>query len=69
MENRYALIEEDHIHTDWLTLDDANEMLERHSRIFPDIRWNIAPMSETKTMTKLKGYLERQKEIAIKYHS
>ena len=66
---QYVLIEQGSIHTDWLSLDEANEMLERHSRIFPDINWAIAPMSEVKDRERLKGYLERQREIAIKYHS
>jgi len=65
----YALIEQGSIHTDWLSLEDANEMLERHRRIFPEINWDIAPMSAVKDREKLKGYLERQREIAVRYHS
>ena len=65
----YALIEQGSVHTDYLTLDEANEMLERHRRIFPEINWEIAPMSEVKDRERLKGYLQRQREIAIKYHS
>jgi hypothetical protein len=66
---QYALIEQGSIHTDWLSLEDAKEMLERHSSFFPGINWAIVPMSEVEDKERLKGYLERQREIAVKYRS
>jgi hypothetical protein len=65
----YALLENGSIHTSDLNLKDANEMLERHARIFDTINWEIAPMSECKNREKLLGYLERQRQNAIRYHS
>ena len=65
---QYALIEQGSIHTDCLSLEEAEEMLQRHRRIFSNINWAIAPMSEVKDREHLNGYLERQREIAIKYH-
>ena len=65
----YALLENGSIHTDNLRLKDANEMLERHSRIFDTISWAIAPMSEVKDREKLQGFLERHRQNAIRYHS
>lgn len=39
--HRWALMENGYIHTSGLTKKQAEEMLERHSRIFPDIDWSI----------------------------
>lgn len=66
--DQYALIEQGSVHSEWLNRDEANEMLERHKRIFPEISWEIVPMSEVGDKEKLKGYLESQREIAKKYH-
>jgi hypothetical protein len=64
----YALIENGVIHTDDLSLSDATEMKERHSRCFPNCRWEVLPMSSIKGFDKAEGILERHKRIAIKYH-
>lgn len=69
METLYALVESGSIHTSGLTLDEANEMLERHSRIFDNTQWDVVPMSETKNMEKLVGFLERHRQNAIRYHA
>lgn len=69
MNTLYALLENGSIHTDELTLEQANEMLERHARIFDTIQWDIVPMSETKDIERLTGFLERHRLNAIKYHS
>ena len=68
-EQLYALIEADSIHTPDLTLPDAEEMLERHARIFDRIEWRIAPMEECENMERLIGYLERFRDNAVRYHS
>ena len=44
----YALIENGYVHTDGLSLSDANEMLERHSRIFNDLDWDVMYMGDVK---------------------
>ena len=69
MEQRYALLEQGCVHTEDLTLDEVNEAVDRHKKFFPDLSWEKAPMSEVKDKVRLKGYLERQREIAVKYHS
>lgn len=66
---QYALLENGSIHTADLNLKDAKEMLERHSRIFDTINWQIAPMSEVKDRERLIGFLERQRQNAIRYHA
>jgi hypothetical protein len=38
---KYALMENGYIHTEALSLKDAEEMLERYERIFPDMDWFI----------------------------
>ena len=69
MRTLYALLENGSVHTSNLTLADANEMLERHSRIFDTIQWDIVPMAETKNREKLVGFLERHRQNAIRYHA
>jgi hypothetical protein len=69
MNTLYALLENGQIHTDNLKLDDANEMLERHSRIFDTIQWDVVPMAEIKNREKLVGFLERHRQNAVRYHS
>jgi hypothetical protein len=63
----YALIENGVIHTDYLTLADATEMKERHSRCFPNCRWEVLPMSEVSFMDKAEGILERHMRISARY--
>ena len=67
-EESYALIENGVIHTDDLSLTSANEMRERHSRCFPNCRWEVLPMSSVKGYVKAEGILERHNRIAINYH-
>lgn len=62
----FALIEGHGIHTSNLTEDEANEMMQRHISCFPDIHWAIVPMIETKNMERLKGLMEKQRDIAVK---
>lgn len=69
MTTLYALLENGSIHTDNLSLADANEMLERHARIFDTIQWDVVPMAETKNREQLVGFLERHRQNAIRYHS
>ena len=69
MENQFALLENGQLHTDKIKKNDADEMLERHSRIFEDIHWSVVPMSKVNGMERMKGYLEKQRDIAVKYHS
>jgi hypothetical protein len=66
---KYSLLENGSVHTDDLDLDTANEMLERHSRIFDTIKWAVVPMSETKGVDRLVGYLDRHRQNAIRYHA
>lgn len=42
--NRYTLLENGHVHTSELSKSGANEMLERHSRIFPDLIFTVVPL-------------------------
>jgi hypothetical protein len=63
----YALIENGVIHTDDLTLEDANEMKKRHQNFFPDCIWEVLPMSATIGMDKAEGILERHRRIHTKY--
>lgn len=69
MNTLYALLENGSIHTDNLKLDDANEMLERHARIFNTVQWDVVPMSETKNKERLIGFLERHRQNAMRYHA
>lgn len=62
---KYALLENGMVHTSDLTIDEANEMLERHARIFDTITWEILPMSEVAGLEVMEGYLEKQRRIAI----
>lgn len=39
--NKWALLENGYVHTDCLSKSDAEEMLERYSRIFNDIEYCI----------------------------
>jgi hypothetical protein len=39
--NCYHLLENGYIHTSWLSLEDANEMLERYSRCYEDLEFSI----------------------------
>ncbi len=39
--NKWALLENGYVHTDCLSKADAEEMLERYSRIFNDIEYCI----------------------------
>lgn len=59
--NTYALLENGSVHTDDLDKESAQEMLERHSRFFPDIMWEVVPMSEARGVERLKGLMERQR--------
>ncbi len=63
----YALLENGGIHTDDLTLEDANEMKERHARCFPNCTWVVVEMSATKGLEKHEGILERHARISAKY--
>lgn len=65
----YALIENGIIHTDDLSLEDANEMLERHKNCFPDCRWEILPMNSVNGMDKAEGILQRHARISSRYYS
>lgn len=38
-DRNWQLLENGYMHTDGLTKEEADEMLERHSRIFPNIEW------------------------------
>lgn len=52
---RYALLENGTVHTDFLELEEANELLERHVRIFDTIQWDVVPMTEVVVLEKHKG--------------
>ena len=43
MEERYNLIEDGTIHTESLKLSDANEMLERYEKTYPNSEYWIEP--------------------------
>ncbi|MBP8085969.1 MAG: hypothetical protein KAY48_01700 [Saprospiraceae bacterium] len=64
----YALLENGQVHTDDLDKQSAHEMLERHSRIFPDLHWEVVPMAETRGSERLKGLMERQRDSAVRYN-
>ncbi len=40
-EGGWALLENGYIHTSELNKEDAEEMLERHARIFDNMEWSI----------------------------
>jgi len=63
----YALIENGVIHTNDLTLEDANEMKQRHQNFFPDCNWEVLPMNAVIGMDKYEGMLERHMRISSKY--
>lgn len=63
----YALVENGVIHTEGLTLEDANEMKQRHHNCFPECIWEVLPMSAVIGMEKAEGILERHKRIAKRY--
>jgi hypothetical protein len=63
----YCLVENGVIHTDDLTLEDANEMKEHHQRFFPDCIWEVMPMNAVLGMEKAEGFLERHMRISAKY--
>jgi len=66
----FALIENGSIHTDELSLEWANEMLESHEKFFPDENWEVKNLSEgDEGMGKLEGLMERQNRIAKTYYS
>ena len=64
----YALLENGSVHTDDLDKKSAQEMLERHSRIFPDLHWEVVPMGATRGAEKLRGLMERQRDSAVRYN-
>jgi hypothetical protein len=37
----YTLLENGYVHTTSLKLSEANEMLERHKRFFPELEWDV----------------------------
>jgi len=63
----YALIENGVIHTGGISLEDAIEMKERHSRCFPECNWEVLPMNAVIGMDKAEGILERHMRISAKY--
>lgn len=66
-EEGYALVENGVIHTDDLTLEDANKMMQRHQNCFPNCTWEVLPMSAVIGMEKAEGILERHMRISAKY--
>ena len=63
----YALVENGVIHTDDLTLKDANEMKQRHQNCFPNCTWEVLPMNAVVGMDKAEGILQRHMRISAKY--
>lgn len=63
----YALVEDGAIHTSDLSLEDANEMRERHARCFPNNSWVVLTMSQVYGMDKLEGMLQRHARISAMY--
>lgn len=63
----YALVENGVIHTGDLTLEDANEMKQRHQNCFPNCIWEVLPMNAVIGMEKAEGILERHMRISAKY--
>lgn len=67
---KYALLENGTIHTINLSLSDANEMKERHARIFDTHTWEIVPMQSVNGLqdNSQNGFLARHRRNAIRYH-
>lgn len=64
----YALLENGSVHTDDLDKRSADEMLERHSRIFPNLKWEVVPTGSTNGIERLKGLMDRQRDSAVRYN-
>ncbi len=48
--NLFQLVENGLVHTKWLTKEEADEMLNRHQRFFPECEWYVEHQNERSSL-------------------